>query len=63
MNLSLKKYIGILKNNSDTLSNEYKVKNIGMFGSIASGLSDKHSDIDILVEFSDDIGFFHFIKL
>jgi len=41
----------------------YNVKDIGVFGSVASGQNTEKSDIDLLVEFSKPIGFFKFIQL
>ncbi|MCE7039774.1 nucleotidyltransferase family protein [Dyadobacter sp. CY312] len=38
------------------LSQEYFVKEIGYFGSHASGSARENSDIDILVEFSQPVG-------
>lgn len=38
------------------LEKKYKVKKIGIFGSYARGEQKKSSDIDILVEFSEPIG-------
>lgn len=45
------------------LKKTYHVKNIGVFGSAARGEATPTSDIDILVEFSEPIGFFQFIRL
>lgn len=45
------------------LKEKYHVKNIGVFGSAARGEATPTSDIDILVEFSEPIGFFQFIRL
>lgn len=39
------------------------VKEIAVFGSIARGKSSLSSDVDILVEFSQPIGLFDFIRL
>ena len=41
----------------------YKVKQIGLFGSIIRGEQKETSDIDILVEFEQPIGFFKFLEL
>lgn len=38
------------------LAKEYKVKDIGYFGSYASGEETESSDIDILVEFEEPLG-------
>ena len=40
-----------IKANKQALSNRYKIKKIGIFGSYAHGHPTKHSDIDFLVEF------------
>jgi len=45
------------------LTNKYKVKEIGVFGSFVRGEQSKKSDIDILVEFNEPIGFFEFLEL
>jgi predicted nucleotidyltransferase len=39
------------------------VKDIAIFGSIARGTASASSDVDILVEFSQPIGLFEFIRL
>jgi predicted nucleotidyltransferase len=45
------------------LAEQYNVKEIGIFGSFVRGEQGEASDIDILVEFSEPIGFFAFIDL
>lgn len=45
------------------LKNTYKVKSMGVFGSVARGDNNPSSDIDIIVEFSEPIGMFKFIGL
>jgi len=45
------------------LLKKYKVKSIFIFGSYARGDQNKKSDIDILVEFSEPVGFFNFLDL
>ena len=45
------------------LAEKYKVKEIGIFGSLVRGEQGESSDIDILVEFSEPIGLFAFIDL
>ena len=39
------------------LEEKYKVKRIGVFGSYARGEQSEGSDIDILVEFKEPVGF------
>ncbi len=45
------------------LKEKFKVKKLGVFGSFARGESRKSSDVDILVEFAEPVGFFSFIDL
>jgi len=47
----------ILKENKPILQEKYKVKDIGVFGSFARGDQNKKSDLDILVEFKEPVGF------
>ena len=47
----------------DVLRNTYNVEHIGVFGSMARGDNKEESDIDLLVKFSQPVGFFTFIKL
>lgn len=53
----------IIQKHSDLLRDTYHVEKIGVFGSAARGDSTDTSDIDVLVEFSEPIGMFKFIKL
>ena len=48
-----------------TLKEKYGVETIGVFGSYVRGEQTKKSDVDILVEFSEDarVGFFKFLDL
>ena len=43
----------ILKRHKEEVIREYKVKEIGIFGSIVRGEQKKRSDIDILVEYDE----------
>lgn len=52
----------ILENMSE-LRNAYRVSRLGIFGSFARGEANESSDVDILVEFSDNVDLFHFIRL
>lgn len=45
------------------LKEKFGVKRIGIFGSYLRGKQKKGSDLDILVEFFEPIGFFKFINL
>ena len=53
----------IIKKNKRLLENNYKVKILGIFGSYSQGIPRRGSDIDILVEFSESLDFFEFLKL
>jgi uncharacterized protein len=46
----------ILKAHKDILSVRFHVKDIGIFGSFARGEETGASDVDILVEFSEPVG-------
>lgn len=52
-----------LKEHKPLLAEKFKVKEIGIFGSLVRGEQSDASDIDILVEFSEPVGFFTFIDL
>jgi uncharacterized protein len=52
-----------LKKLKGEVSREYSVKNIGVFGSVARGEQTDTSDIDLLVEFSQPVGFVTFMRL
>ena len=52
-----------LEKQKPLLADRFKVKEIGIFGSFVRGEQEDASDIDILVEFSETIGFFTFIDL
>ena len=56
-------YAQILRNHKKTLSKQYKVKEIGIFGSYVRGEQKRRSDVDILVEFSEIPGLLKFIQL
>ena len=52
----------ILKKNKKILKKKFKVEEIGIFGSYARNEQSKDSDVDILVKFSNPIGW-EFIDL
>ena len=45
------------------LKKRFYVKTIGIFGSVARGEDTSQSDVDLLVDFKQTIGFFDFIRL
>jgi len=53
----------ILNNHKKELHKDYKVKEIGIFGSYVRGEHKGKSDLDILVEFEETIDFFDFLEL
>lgn len=52
-----------LEDELEVLRDDYKVKKIGFFGSILRKDFTPKSDIDVVVEFSEPIGFFKFAQL
>ncbi len=59
----LKKIEKIVKENKVVLTKQFKVKEIGIFGSVVRGEDKETSDVDILVEFDEPIGLFKFLEL
>ena len=53
----------ILTEYKSEIKKKFKVKSIGIFGSYVRGRSNKRSDVDVLVEFSEPIGMFVFLDL
>ncbi len=44
------------------LLEQYGVRSLSLFGSIARGEAGEHSDVDLLVEFSQPTGILHFVR-
>jgi predicted nucleotidyltransferase len=63
MEADSEKYLNIINKNRSTLRDKYLVKEIGIFGSVARGDQTPSSDVDILVEFLEPVGFFAFLDL
>lgn len=55
--------IKLIKLESETLKDQYLVKSLLLFGSVARDDARADSDIDLIVEFSEPVGLFHFIAL
>jgi len=55
--LTKERILQILSEKYPYLASEYGVKQIGLFGSYATGSPTESSDIDIVVEFDRPIGF------
>ena len=52
----------ILEDHKEEIQKKYNISSIGVFGSFVRGEQEESSDIDILVEFEDDVGFFKFLE-
>ena len=63
MNSSRQDILSSLKALKKHVAQEYAVKNIGVFGSVARNEQNEESDIDLLVEFSRPVGMIMFIRL
>ena len=50
----------VIKENERVLREEYKISKIGIFGSFARNEQSESSDVDILVDFSEPVGFLFF---
>lgn len=53
----------LIREHMTELREVYKVVKIGVFGSFAREEANESSDVDVLVEFSQVVGLFHFIDL
>lgn len=53
----------VLRGLMPELEKQYNVKTIGLFGSALRGDQSSKSDIDVLVEFRNPVGFFKFLEL
>ena len=53
----------ILNENKPIIMKKFKVKEIGIFGSYVRGENKPKSDLDLLVEFNEPVGFFAFLDL
>lgn len=53
----------IIQANKDELSRQYGLKEIGVFGSYVRGVQREESDLDILIEFAEPVGFVKFMRL
>ncbi|OGX46591.1 MAG: hypothetical protein A3G38_00525 [Omnitrophica WOR_2 bacterium RIFCSPLOWO2_12_FULL_51_8] len=60
---SIKEIEKLLSNHKQDIQGEFKVKEIGIFGSWVRGEQKKRSDIDILVDFDEIPSFLKFMAL
>ena len=54
---TLEEIKSIINSHRKELEEKYKVKSIAIFGSYARGEQTENSDVDIMVEFSEPVGF------
>jgi predicted nucleotidyltransferase len=59
----LRRYRDALRQQLPLLRRHFHVQYLGLFGSYIQGTPGKHSDLDILVEFSETPSLFEFIEL
>lgn len=52
-----------LENHLQDIDEKYKVSEIGIFGSYVKGEQKETSDVDVLVEFKENIGLLKFIEM
>ncbi len=55
--------IKLIRNEHATLKDQFFVKSLLLFGGVARDEARPGSDIDFIVEFTQPVGFFHFIAL
>ena len=60
---TLEKLKAILASHKEKLRKEYKVKEIGIFGSYVRQEQKRKSDVDVLVTFYETIDLFTFVEL
>lgn len=63
MNAELNNIKNRLRSYKPFLQEQYKIKEIGVFGSFVRGEQKKKSDLDILVDFYEPISLLNFIRL
>jgi len=55
--------IKLIRAEKETIRRQYLVKSLLLFGSVARDQAMPGSDIDLIVEFNQPVGLFHFIGL
>jgi hypothetical protein len=63
MKLDREQIANTLNQHKELFRKNYSIENLGIFGSFAREDNTQTSDIDILVRFSQPLGFFKFIEL
>lgn len=61
--MNYKDLIHIIQQEKDFLKKKYNISGIALFGSFARDEQTKNSDIDLLVEFSDNPDLFTYIEI
>ena len=61
--LTLRRSVAILKKQMPELTKRYRVKSLGVFGSYVRNEQSRHSDLDILVDFTQTPNLFEFMDL
>ncbi|KKQ23013.1 nucleotidyltransferase [Candidatus Wolfebacteria bacterium RIFCSPLOWO2_01_FULL_38_11] len=61
--ITLAEIKNILLQNMEDLEEKFFVKELAIFGSYVRNEQNERSDVDILVDFKEPIGFFKFIEL
>ncbi|ELS00454.1 putative nucleotidyltransferase [Xenococcus sp. PCC 7305] len=62
-NISFEQIYQTLQQNFNKLQEQYSVKTLGVFGSYARGKATVNSDLDILVDFNEDLTFDKYMNL
>ncbi len=60
---TIEKLKATLASHKEELENNYKVKEIGIFGSYVRHEQNKNSDVDVLVTFTETPDLFQFVEL
>ena len=58
----LQRYMEILRRELPQLRSCFHIQSLGIFGSYIQGTARRESDLDVLVEFAQEPGFFEFIN-
>ncbi len=58
---TLEEIKSIIHSHKQELTNKYKIKSLSVFGSYVRNEQKVDSDLDLLVEFNESIGMFHFL--
>lgn len=61
--LNFEQIFEILKLSLESLKLKYQVKNLGVFGSFVRGEATANSDLDLLVEFKEEVTFDNYMDL